>query len=181
LGNSSPLIVVDGIPGRDLNSINSNDVESITVLKDAAAAIYGARAANGVVLVTTKKGAENTPATFNYSFNQGVLTPTLLPEMADAPTYAQMIRENQSYRGVDESNMRFSLEDIERFRSGEFPWTHPNTDWLGESMRDYSTTRNHNLSVSGGGENVTYYTSLGSQFDDGMSHKSFKRNLKMHL
>jgi len=185
LGNSSPLIVVDGIPGRDLNSINPNDVESITVLKDAAAAIYGARAANGVVLVTTKKGTEGTPATFNYSFNQGFLTPTVLPEMADAPTYAQMIRENQSYRSVDESNMRFSLEDIERFRSGEFPWTHPNTNWFDAALADYSTTQSHNLSATGGGESVTYYASFGKEFADGIyknSATSYNRyNLNANL
>ena len=185
LGNSSPLIVVDGIPGRDLNSINPNDVESITVLKDAAAAIYGARAANGVVLVTTKRGTEDTPATFNYSFNQGFLTPTVLPEMADAPTYAQMIRENQSYRGVDESNMRFSLEDIERFRSGEFPWTYPNTNWFDAALADYSTTQSHNLSAAGGGESVTYYASFGKEFADGIyknSGTSYNRyNLNANL
>jgi len=172
LGNSSPLIVVDGIPGRDLNSINPNDVESITVLKDAAAAIYGARAANGVILVTTKRGKEGVPATFNYGFNQGFLTPTMLPEMADAPTYAQMIRENQSYRGVDESNMSFSVEDIEKYQSGEFPWTHPNTDWYEAALAENSTTQSHNLSVSGGTESVTYYGSLGKEFADGIYRNS---------
>ena len=172
LGNSSPLIVVDGIPGRDLNSINPNDVESITVLKDAAAAIYGARAANGVILVTTKRGKEGAPATFNYGFNQGFLTPTKLPEMADAPTYAQMIRENQSYRGVEEPNMLFSGEDIEKYQSGEFPWTHPNTDWYEAALAENSTTQSHNLSVSGGTESVTYYGSLGKEFADGIYRNS---------
>jgi len=172
LGNSAPLVVIDGIPGRDLNSVNPNDVESITVLKDAAAAIYGARAANGVILVTTKRGNEGTPALFNYSFNQGFLTPTVLPEMADAPTYARMIRENQSYRNVDESNMRFSLEDIERFESGEFPWTHPNTNWFDAALADNSTTRRHNFSATGGSEAITYYASFGKEFADGIYKNS---------
>lgn len=168
LGNNSPLVVIDGIQGRDMNSLASTDIESITVLKDASAAIYGARAANGVILITTKRGTAGTPATFNYGFYQGRLSPTMLPEMADAGTYSQMIRELQSYRNVAESNMLFSLDDIEKYKSGKYPWTHPNTDWFAAGLKDFSTTRNHNLSVSGGSQNVTYYGSFGSQFDDGL-------------
>jgi TonB-dependent starch-binding outer membrane protein SusC len=130
LGNNQPLLVVDGIPNRDINSLHPEDIESITVLKDASAAIYGARAANGVILVTTKRGITDRSPTFSYSFNEGFLSPTRLPEMADAATYATMIREMESYRGTDESNMRFSLDDIAKYESGEFPWTHPNTNWF---------------------------------------------------
>ncbi len=108
LGNNEPLIVIDGVQGRDMNSLNSNDVENISILKDAAAGIYGARAANGVILITTKRGKEG-PLTINYGFYQGFLSPTALPKMADAPTYASMIREMQTYQGVDEANMKFSL------------------------------------------------------------------------
>lgn len=178
LGNNAPLIVIDGIPGRDLNSIPANIIESITVLKDASAAIYGSRAANGVILVTTKGGSKNTPATFSYGFYEGFLSPTMVPEMTDAPTYAQMVREMQSYRGVDEANMTFSLEDIEKYRSGNFPWTHPNTDWFDAGLADYSRSRNHNFSVSGGSETVNYYGSFGTQYDGGIyenSANSFNR------
>ncbi|MFP4366774.1 MAG: SusC/RagA family TonB-linked outer membrane protein, partial [Bacteroidales bacterium] len=168
LGNNNPLVVVDGIAGRDINSLHPNDIESITVLKDASAAIYGARAANGVILITTKRGNTDTPPTFTYGFYEGFLSPTMLPEMADAPTYARMIRENQSYRGVDESNMMFSLEDIEKYESGEYPWTHPNTNWFDAALRDYSSTRHHNFAVDGGTGAVNYYGSFGSQFDDGI-------------
>ena len=182
LGDNSPLIVVDGIPGRDMNSLSPTDIESITVLKDASAAIYGARAANGVILITTKRGKAGSPATFNYGFYQGWLSPTKIPEMADAATYAQMIREMQSYRNIDESNMMFSLDDIEKYKSGKYPWTHPNTDWFAEGFKNYSTTSNHNLSVSGGTQSVNYYGSFGSQSDNGIfknSASSYKRyNLK---
>ena len=185
LGDNSPLIVVDGIPGRDMNSLQSTDIESITVLKDASAAIYGARAANGVILITTKRGKADTPATFNYSFYQGMLSPTKLPEMADAATYAQMIREMQSYRNVDESNMMYSLDDIEKYKSGLYPWTHPNTDWFADGLRDHSITRSHNLSVSGGSKAITYYGSFGSRYDDGIYTNSasyYKRyNLKAKI
>ena len=172
MGNNSPLVVIDGIPGRDLNSVPSNNIESITVLKDASAAIYGSRAANGVILVTTKTGSKNTPATFRYDFYEGFLSPTKVPGMADAPTYAQMVREMQSYRGVDEANMTFSPEDIEKYGSGDYPWTHPNTDWFDAAMADYSRSRNHNFSVSGGSESVNYYGALGTQYDGGIYENS---------
>ena len=182
MGNNEPLVVIDGIPGRDLNSINANDVESISILKDASAAIYGARAANGVILVTTKHGREGVPVLVNYSFYEGWLSPTSLPKMADAATYAQMIREMQSYNGVAEANMKFSLADIEKFRSGKFPWTHPNTNWFDASLAKYSKTRNHNVSVSGGSKAVNYYISFGNQNDGGIfknSSTKFNRyNLK---
>ena len=184
LGDNSPLIVVDGIAGRDMNSLQPTDIESITVLKDASAAIYGARSANGVILVTTKRGTEGAPI-LNYGFYQGIKTPSMLPEVCDAPTYATMIREMQSYRDVPEINMLFSLDDIEKYKSGAYPWTHPNTDWFGETLKKYSSTYNHNLSVSGGTKAVTYYGSFGYQFDDGLYKNGateYKRyNLKANV
>ncbi|MCW3116398.1 MAG: TonB-dependent receptor, partial [Chitinophagaceae bacterium] len=182
LGNNEPLVVIDGILGRDMNSLNPNDVESISVLKDASAAIYGARAANGVILITTKKGKEGGPLTINYSFFQGFLQPTRLPKMADATSYAEMIREVQTYGGVDPTNMKFSQDDIDKYRSGKFPWTHPNTDWLDASLAKYSMTSNQNVSINGGNKIVDYYVSFGTQHDDGIfknSATSFRRyNIK---
>jgi len=179
LGDSEPLVVVDGIPGRDLNSINVYDVENISVLKDASAAIYGARAANGVILITTKQGKEDAPLTVNYGFYQGFSSPTVKIKMADAPTYAQMIREVQTYQNVDEANMKFSLDDIEKFKSGEYPWTHPNTDWYDAALKNYSTTWNHNVSINGGSKAADYYISFGTHYDGGLfknSSTSFTRN-----
>ncbi|MEO5890517.1 MAG: SusC/RagA family TonB-linked outer membrane protein, partial [Ferruginibacter sp.] len=178
LGNNEPLVVIDGILGRDLNSINANDVESISILKDASAAIYGARAANGVILVTTKRGKEGAAVTVNYNFYQGFLAPTALPRMADAVTYAQMIREMQQYNGVAEANMKFSVADIEKYKSGASPWTHPNTDWLGTSFDKHSQTSSHYVSVNGGSKSVNYYISFGTQHDGGIfknSSTSFSR------
>ncbi|MFT3748958.1 MAG: TonB-dependent receptor [Agriterribacter sp.] len=172
LGNNEPLVVIDGIPGRDINSINANDVESISILKDASAAIYGARSANGVILVTTKKGAKSTPVNVNYSFYQGFVSPSRLPKMADAATYAEMIREVQTYADIDESQMRYSLEDIEKFRSGKFPWTYPNTDWFKASLANHSLSTNHNVSVSGGNQAVNYFVSFGTQKDGGIFKNS---------
>ena len=168
LGNNSPLIVVDGVPDRDMNSLQPSDIESITILKDASAAIYGARSANGVILITTKRGKEDSPTTINYGYYRGWQSPTDLTEMVDAQTYAQMIREMQSYRNVAESNMMFSLEDIEKYKSGEYPWTHPNTDWYAEGLKKNSMSANHNLSLNGGTQSLAYYGSFGSQFNDGI-------------
>lgn len=185
LGNNSPLVVIDGIPGRDLNSLHPDDIERITVLKDASAGIYGARAANGVILVTTKTGNYNKKIRLTYRVSEGFLSPTMLPEMADAPTYATMIRENQSYRGAEEGNMMYSKEDIAKFASGEYPWTHPNTNWYAEALNKYSSTRHHSLAVDGGSNNINYYASLGYQFDDGIyknNNTSYERyNLKTSL
>jgi TonB-dependent SusC/RagA subfamily outer membrane receptor len=93
-GSNNVLIVVDGVPGQigGLERLDPNDIESLSVLKDASAAIYGNRAANGVILVTTKKGKTGKP-TINYSFNQGFSSPTRLPQMADAALYAQLRNE----------------------------------------------------------------------------------------
>jgi TonB-linked SusC/RagA family outer membrane protein len=185
LGDNSPLVIVDGVADRDMNSIQPSDIESITVLKDASAGIYGARAANGVILITTKRGKFGSPATLEYGFYQGVLSPTRIPEMASASEYAQMIREVQSYRGVDESNMMFSLEDIEKYKSGLYPWTHPNTDWYGETLKKFSTTSSHTVSVSGGTQSVSYYGSFGYKYDDAIYKESstyYKRyNIKANV
>ncbi|MEO5891973.1 MAG: TonB-dependent receptor [Ferruginibacter sp.] len=208
LGNSGPLVVIDGIPGRsvntnqvsndygtqtidgsagrDLNSINPEDIESISVLKDASAAIYGARAANGVILVTTKRGKTDAPPNFNYSFYTGWLSPTEVPRMADAATYAQMLREMESYKGVAPSNMTFTAEDVEKFKSGNFPWTHPNTDWFDATLRNSSLTQHHNFSVNGGSKTVNYFVSFGTQYADGLYNtpdaKKFNRyNLRANI
>lgn len=171
LGETSPLIVIDGVAGRSLLSVNNNDIESITILKDASASIYGTRAANGVILVTTKRGQQGLPK-FSYNGYQGLTTPTMLMEMANAPTYAKMIRESQSYSGISESGMSYSIEDIEKFESGEYPWTHPNTDWYKETLKKFTKTGQHNLSVNGGTEIANYYVGVGYRYDDAIYKNS---------
>jgi TonB-linked SusC/RagA family outer membrane protein len=183
-GNSAPLIIIDGVEGRDINAVNASDIESISVLKDASAAIYGARAANGVILVTTKRGTKGKPVV-DYSFFTGQSTPTWLPEQTDAATYAQMIRELETYDGVPEANLRYSLDDIEKYKSGEYPWTHPNTDWNELTLKDFSRTSKHDLSISGGSENITYYGALGYFNAGGIYNNDatdFKRyNVKLNV
>ncbi len=153
----NPLIVVDGIPDRSLYEIDPNDIENISILKDASAAIYGSRAANGVILVTTKSGT-NKKATLNYQFYQGFNKPTILPKTADAAEYAQYISDYQDYEGL---SRLYSDRDIELYKSGEDPWEHPNTNWMTELVRDWTTESRHNLSISGGSDKIRYYASFG--------------------
>ncbi|MFT4024980.1 MAG: TonB-dependent receptor plug domain-containing protein, partial [Flavihumibacter sp.] len=109
-GGSSPLIVVDGVPDRagGFSRLDANDIEDVTILKDASAAIYGARSANGVILVTTKRGKTGKPS-INYTFNYGLRQPTRLPKMLDAATYATAINELNDAAGQSHS---YSDEDI---------------------------------------------------------------------
>lgn len=155
---SAPLIVVDGVPGRELIEIDPNDIESISILKDASAAIYGAQAANGVILVTTKTGQTGKP-TMNYQFYQGFMQPTILPEALNAGDYATMLSEYQDAEGKART---YSDEDIALYYSGRDPWGHPNSDWMGDLVKDWTTTSKHNFSISGGTTNgMNYFVSLG--------------------
>ncbi len=156
-GQTSPLVVIDGIPNRSLNEVDPNDIESISILKDAAAAIYGSSAANGVVLVTTKEGTQS-GTRLNYQIYQGFLTPTILPKPAGAAQYAQYISDYQDYENL---GRLYSDRDIELYQSGEDPWEHPRTDWMDELVKDWTSTSKHHLSLSGGNENLSYFISAG--------------------
>jgi TonB-linked SusC/RagA family outer membrane protein len=170
-GNPSALIVIDGIANRSggLERLNPADIESITVLKDGSAAIYGAQAANGVILVTTKRGQPGKPQ-IGFNYNIGFNTPTRLPEVTDAATYATMLNEIDEYRG---NAPRYSAEDIQKYRDGSSPWTHPNTDWYGAVIKPVSLQDMATLSLSGGTDDgVKYYVSLGKLFEDGVYENS---------
>ncbi|MDR1781361.1 MAG: TonB-dependent receptor [Tannerella sp.] len=179
---TAPLIVIDGIPDRSLYEIDPNDIESISVLKDASAAIYGSRAANGVILVTTKSGSSSKKANLNYEFSTAFKTPTILPKVANAAQYAQYISDYQTYEGV---SRLYSDRDIELYKSGVDPWEHPNTDWMGDLVRDWTTDMRHNLSVNGGIDKTRYYVSFGYKENQAMyqqeSTKYKQYNLRVKL
>jgi TonB-linked SusC/RagA family outer membrane protein len=163
LGNNDALIVVDGIPGRSLDRIDPNTIESITVLKDASAAIYGAQAANGVILITTKRGKIGKPQ-ITLNFDQGFGRPTRIPQMANAAEYAEMLNEIDMYR---DRAPRYTGEEIQKFRDGSDPWKYPDTDWFAEVLKPWSAQNNANVQVSGGSENLRYLVALGSKYQDG--------------
>lgn len=170
-GDNSPLIVIDGVANRlgGLERLDPNDIESVSVLKDASAAIYGAQAANGVILVTTKRGTKSSAPVFNFTYNLGFANPTRLPEMADAPTYATILNEINYYRSpAGGMNQIYSDEEITRFANGSDPVNYANSDWIGAVMRDYSLQDQQNLSIGGGAENVQYFVSLGRRHQQGI-------------
>ena len=163
LGNNDALVVVDGIPGRSLDRIDPNSIETISVLKDASAAIYGAQAANGVILITTKRGKTGKP-TITFNANQGFSQPTILPKMTNSSEYAQALNEVDLYRNRP---ARYSAEDIAKFADGSDLWKYPNTDWFKEIYKNWSGQHFYNATVSGGGEAVRYFVSLGTKTQDG--------------
>jgi TonB-linked outer membrane protein, SusC/RagA family len=169
-GSNAVLVVVDGVPGQigGLERLDPNDIESVSVLKDASAAIYGNRAANGVILVTTKKGKTGKP-TISYSFNQGFSSPTRLPKLADAATYAQIMNEINYYASESGGlNQSYSEEQIQKFRDGSDPILFPNTDWAETVLKKSALQNQHSLSVNGGTDDVKYYMSLGMIDQDGI-------------
>lgn len=148
IGNSNPLILIDGIEG-DISSINPEDIETVSVLKDAASsAIYGARAANGVLLVTTKKLAAGKDAVtkINFSAYAGIQTPTRLPEMCDAIEF--MTLDNEARKNVDTADA-WLPEDFDKVRNNTDPNYFGNTDWIGQVIKKVAPQQNYSLSLNG--------------------------------
>ena len=161
-GSTSPLIVVDGIADRSFSRLNPEDIESISVLKDASAAIYGSRAANGVILVTTKRGKEG-KTSVNYSGRIGFSQPTRVPEMLSSPQYATYINEYQVGHGYDPT---FSDTQIGYMESGTNPYQYPNTNWWNTVAKDWATQTEHSVSVNGGNDRISFYTSAQYMWQD---------------
>lgn len=159
---NAPLIVIDGVERSLIERLNPDDIESVTVLKDASAAIYGARAANGVILVTTKRGAAGAPE-FHLSYNSAFVAPTSVPDMLDAATFAEVFNEAEWYRQGRPENFTpfYTADAIQKFRDGSDPVLFPNTDWAGEVLKPHSLQRKANLQATGGSENIRYLLSAG--------------------
>ena len=170
-GATSPLIVIDGVANRPggFDQIDPNDIESISVLKDASAAIYGAQAANGVILITTKRGKEGKPA-FTFNYNQGFNTWAKTETYLNAAQYAQMVNNISVFGG---GTAIYTQDDITKFGNGSDPIGHPNTNWLPLATKKVALQDRASITLSGGSDKVKYYTSLGmldqdGQFKDGV-------------
>ncbi|MBA9076880.1 SusC/RagA family TonB-linked outer membrane protein [Rufibacter quisquiliarum] len=165
IGNATPLVVIDGIPGGTLDILNPNDIETISVLKDAASSsIYGVRGANGVILVTTKKGHSGKPS-ISYNTYYGIQTPTALPKFLGSPDYMTLLNEAQSNAG---RNPTYSPEEIEIARNGSDPNYYANTNWIEEVYKDYAPQLSHNLNISGGADKTNYMLSYGYLKEGGL-------------
>ena len=183
LGDASPLIVIDGIPGGSMDILNPDDIESISVLKDAASSsIYGVRGANGVILVTTKKGRANAKPNISYSNYFGVQTPTALPEFLGSVDY--MILLNESLKNVGRPAV-YTDSMINIARTGSDPNYYANTNWLKEIYKKSAGQQNHNLSINGGGNDLSYYLSYGYLKQDGLitgnNYGANRNNIRLRL
>ena len=169
--NSTPLIQVDGVE-RPMSDIDPNEIESITVLKDASAtAVFGVRGANGVVLITTKRGAEG-KAKVSFSTSFSALTPTKMVEQASSYDYAMF---HNAMAGNDGTAARFSKDVIQKFLDGSDPIRFPNMQWADYIMKDVTLQTQHNMSISGGTKDVRYFISAG-MFTQGGLFKEFDEN-----
>lgn len=168
LNNNDPLVLVDGIE-YNINEINPNFIESMTVLKDAAAAIYGSRAANGVILITTKTGKKG-KMEINYSYNYGIQKPTFLPDVLwDPIQYMQLKNQALINEGKSPAAVDYSAAQIEEYKNGMAtdPYTYPHLNWFDYVMKNGSLHQ-HNLRFSGGTDKVTYNMALGYMDHDGI-------------
>ncbi len=154
-GFGTPLILVDGIE-TSWTRLDPNEIESVSVLKDAAAAIYGARAGNGVILITTKRGTINKP-TITYNGNYSFQQPTTVPEFVSSWKYAETLREGQLNYNLP---VTYSEEDVEKFKEGNDP-DYVNEDWYEAAFRKWSPMQSHNIGVRGGSDKVKYYMTIG--------------------
>lgn len=164
LNGSSPLVLVDGVE-RSFTQIDPNEVADITVLKDASAtAVYGVRGANGVILVTTKRG-ESGKTRISASTSWGVQTVTQFLDFADSYTYATVFN---NARESDGNMPRFSSEVVKHFKDQDQPLLYPSIDWIDYIMNDAALQSQHNISVTGGNNVARYFVSLGMLDQDGL-------------
>jgi TonB-linked SusC/RagA family outer membrane protein len=176
LGNANPLIVVDGIKTDNFTQIDPNDIKSISILKDAAScAIYGIDAANGVILITTKRGVKG-KVKVDYNDQYGGSGFVSLPDKVNSYNLARLYNQAQTNDGTPASGLKFTSTDIQEFKDGSKPNTHANTDWIKAIFSRPGVWMSHNLSLSGGTDDTKYLVSLGYLNQDGiMQSTGYKR------
>ena len=169
-GDAAPLIQVDGVE-RSMNDIDPSEVESVTILKDASAtAVFGVRGANGVVLITTKRGSEG-KAKISFTTSASIIQPTKSIEMANSYQYAtfynqMQLNDHPEYEGTDK--LKFSPEVIQKFKDHSDPIRFPDTDWVDYCLKSSALQTQHNVNISGGTKKVRYFISAGAYTSDGL-------------
>jgi TonB-linked SusC/RagA family outer membrane protein len=184
-GLGSPLIVIDGVPRDNIMRLDQNEIESISILKDGSAAIYGTRAANGVVLITTKKGARGEKFHFDYTGYAGGQRFLYVPDLMDARQVMEMSNEmwanNPNNAGGSPSGMPYQPVDFEEYTSGR----KTSTDWWSPYINDFPLQTQHSLSASGGSDIVDYFVNFGYYNQEGMwkvkSSKYERFNLRSNV
>ncbi len=170
-GGQEPLVLVDGIQVDNYNNIDPNEIENITILKDASStAVYGIRGANGVLIITTKRGKAG-PAKVSYTFNNAINSFTAIRSQMDSYNYANSFNkalEGDAYISGSVYVPRYSASDIAKYKSGEDPIFYPNTDWYKLMVKKTSSQQQHNLNINGGTDKVRYSISVGYFNQEGL-------------
>ncbi len=161
-GFGAPLVIIDGVPRGNMARLDPNEIESISILKDAAAAIYGVKAANGVVLITTKNGKEG-KVNVNYNGNMTWQMTSGLPSTVSALDYMLMRNEKEMARADGSGSPAFSDEEMAPYISGE----KKGYDWYNDAIREFVPQTQHNVSVSGGNKRVNFFANFGYQYQEG--------------
>lgn len=178
-GNASPLVLVDGME-RDFNDVDVNEIQSISVLKDASAtAVYGVKGANGVILLTTKRGSNKKPVV-NFSANFGFKQPTTKLEWADYPTAMKMYNEAAANDGmwdkiIPESTIAAWQHAYATGNYGPYNDYFPQVDWWNEMVGNFGFQQNYNLNITGGTERMSYFASIG-MLNDGDIYNTKKQD-----
>lgn len=165
LSSNSALLVVDGYPRENASYINPEDIESISVLKDAAAtAIYGMRGGSGVVQITTKRGKEG-PLTIDFNTSYGLQEPTVMPKYLGSYEYAYLY--NEASRNDGGTNV-YDTAELDGYQSGDNPYDYPNVNWRNRFLKDAISSQRYSLSAKGGTDRIQYYTSLAYDQNNGI-------------
>ncbi|QHW00368.1 SusC/RagA family TonB-linked outer membrane protein [Spirosoma endbachense] len=170
-GSTDPLTLVDGIQVDNYNNIDPNEIESVTILKDASStAVYGIRGANGVLIITTKRGKVGPPKV-SYTFNQGFNSFTDLRQMMNSGDYATHFNDAikaDAYVTGTVYVPKYTDQDIELYRNGQDPVFHPNVNWFDVMFKKVSKQSQHNVNISGGQNKVRYFVSAGYFSQEGL-------------
>ena len=167
LNSAEPLVLVDGVE-RSFSQLDPNEIQDITILKDASAtAVYGVRGANGVILVTTKRGEEGKPS-ISFSASAGVQQVTQFLDMVNSYTYATAYNNAQLSDGIAPENVKYNQTAIQHFKNRDMLKVYPDTNWLDYIMKNSAWQTQYNASVSGGTERAKYFISVGAFNQDGL-------------
>lgn len=166
--DASPLIIVDGVERASFTNIDPHEIESISVLKDASAtAVYGVKGANGVVLITTIRGAESKPKV-SFSMTVSGVHPTRMPKFINSYETAMLRNEALINDGLDWQTMGYTADDLWHFQAGDDIYHYPDVDWVDLMVKNFAIDQKYNLNVQGGTKNIKYFVSLGYLKQGGM-------------